>query len=144
MTLVDRVLSWLDQVVAAFQDPDERLEREEYAPEEEERYLPSQAARAVRPMEVLIATPHEYKDARFIVQSLEEGKTVFIRLMEVDDDLGQRILDFVSGAVCLLHGTIELYDGHVLLCAPQTVRIEQGDYEYKVPEMPVFRGINRS
>ncbi len=143
MTLVDRVLAWMDHFLDAFRDPDERLEQEEYSPAEEESHLPSQAARAVRPMEMLICTPHEYKDARFIVQSLEEGKTVFIRLMEVDEDLGQRILDFVSGAVCLLHGTIELYGGNVLLCAPQAVRIEQGEYEYKVPEMPVFRGVSK-
>lgn len=143
MTLVDRVLAWMDRFLDAFRDPDERLENEEYPAAPAERDLPPQAARAVRPMEMLICTPHEYKDARFIVQSLEEGKTVFIRLMEVDEDLGQRILDFVSGAVCLLHGTIELYGGNVLLCAPQAVRIEQREYEYKVPEMPVFRGVSR-
>lgn len=142
MSLMDRVLAWLDRALDAFRDPDDRLENEEY-PEEQGRRLPSQAARAARPLEMLICTPRAYKDARFIVQSMEEGKMVFVRLTEVDEDLGQRILDFVSGAVYLLHGTIELYGGEVLLCTPQTVRVEQGHYEYKVPEMPVFRGVSK-
>ena len=61
--------------------------------------------------------------------------------MEVDEALGQRILDFVSGAVYLLHGSMQLLGSDVLLCTPDTVRVEQGDYQFKVVAMPVFRRV---
>lgn len=142
MTLANRVWAWLNQVMDAFRDPDERWEEEEYPdyPKEEDRAA-SLPVRAARPLETIICTPHEYKDARFVVQSIEEGKVVVLRLMEVDEPLAQRIIDFVSGAVFLLHGTITLYGGDVVLCTPVSVRVEQGDYMHKIPEMPVFRGL---
>ncbi len=135
MGIIRRVRGWLS---AVFADTDEDELEEEERPEGTAASIP---ARAVRPLESLICTPRDYKDARYAVQSLKEGKIVVIRLMEVDESLGQRILDFVSGAVYLLHGSMQLLGDDVLLCTPDTVRVEQGDYQFKVVAMPVFRRV---
>lgn len=135
MGVLGRVRSWLSTV---FADPDEDGLDEELENGDTAASIP---ARAVRPLESLICTPRDYKDARYAVQSLSEGRVVIIRLMEVDEALGQRILDFVSGAVYLLHGSMQLLGSDVLLCTPDTVRVEQGDYQFKVVAMPVFRRV---
>lgn len=136
MGFLGRVRSWLS---AVFADPDEDgLDEEDVERGDAAAAIP---ARAARPLESLICTPRDYKDARYAVQSLSEGRVVVIRLMEVDEALGQRILDFVSGAVYLLHGSMQLLGGDVLLCTPDTVRVEQGDYQFKVVAMPVFRRV---
>lgn len=136
MGIVSRMRGWLS---AFFPDPEEEdWEDEAESREESAAAIP---ARAVHPLESLICTPRDYKDARYAVQSLKEGKIVILRLMEVDEALGQRILDFVSGAVYLLHGGMQLCGGDVLVCTPDTVRVEQGDYQFKVVAMPVFRRV---
>lgn len=134
MGIVSRIRGWLSSLASS--------EEEVWDGEDEEREETAAAipARAARPLESLICTPRDYKDARYAVQSLKEGKIVIVRLMEVDEELGQRILDFVSGAVYLLHGSMQLFGG-VLICTPDTVRVEQGDYQFNVVSMPVFRRV---
>lgn len=134
MGIVSRIRGWWSSLSAA---DDAEWDEEDEDCEETAKAIP---ARAARPLESLICTPRDYKDARYAVQSLKEGKIVIVRLMEVDEALGQRILDFVSGAVYLLHGSMQLFGG-VLICTPDTVRLEQGDYQFNVVSMPVFRRV---
>lgn len=134
MGIVSRIRGWWSSLSAA---DDAEWDEEDGDREETAKAIP---ARAARPLESLICTPRDYKDARYAVQSLKEGKIVIVRLMEVDEALGQRILDFVSGAVYLLHGSMQLFGG-VLICTPDTVRLEQGDYQFNVVSMPVFRRV---
>lgn len=126
-------------VKGLFAAPAPMEDEEEMLREESAASIP---ARAVRPMETLIYTPREYKDARYAVQSLSDGKTVVIRLMETDAETAQRILDFVSGAVYLVHGSMQLVGEEILIAAPSSVRLETGDYQLRLAEMPVFRGFN--
>lgn len=134
MGIFSRLRRWL---TAAFMDPEE--EQPGVAPEEE--MASSIPARAVRPLECLICTPLEFKDARQAVNALAKGQIVVVRLTEVDDGLGQRILDFVSGAVYLLHGSMQFIGSDVAICTPDSVRVEQGDYQFNVVAMPVFRRV---
>lgn len=134
MGIIRRILRWF---ATAFTDPEEET-AEELLEEEAAAPIP---ARAVHPLESLICTPREYRDARRAVEALRDGKIVVIRLMEVDEELGQRILDFVSGAVYLLRGSVEFLGGEILICTPDTVRVEQGAYQFKVVAMPVFRRV---
>lgn len=134
MGIVSRIRGWWSSLSAA---DDAEWDEEDEDREETAKAIP---ARAARPLESLICTPRDYKDARYAVQSLKEGKIVIVRLMEVDEALGQRILDFMSGAVYLLHGSMQFFGG-VLICTPDTVRLEQGDYQFNVVSMPVFRRV---
>lgn len=119
-------------------DPEEEQPKVE-APDEEA--VSSIPARTVRPLECLICTPFEFKDARQAVNALAKGQIVVIRLAEVDESLGQRIIDFVSGAVFLLHGSMQFIGSDVAICTPDSVRVEQGDYQFNVVAMPVFRRV---
>lgn len=129
----------IDGVKGLFAAPAPMEDEEEMLREDSAASIP---ARAVRPMEMLIYTPREYKDARYAVQSLHDGKTVVLRLMETDAETAQRILDFVSGAVYLVRGSMQLVGETILIAAPSSVRLETGDYRLRLAEMPVFRGFN--
>ena len=67
MGVLGRVRSWLS---AVFADPDEDGLDEELENGDTAASIP---ARAVRPLESLICTPRDYKDARYAVQSLTKA-----------------------------------------------------------------------
>ncbi len=94
-------------------------------------------ARAIRPLCISIYAPREFSDARGIAKALDEGRIAIVSLSETDTALAQRITDFVSGAVFLLQGTMQLY-GDVLVCAPNTVRVEKEDFRLGNGDMPIF------
>ncbi len=137
MDLLQRLIAWCREAFS--EPPDTDLDDEAYP---EDRAAPP-PVRALRPMETLICTPRDFKDARYAVQSLEDEKVVIVRLMEVDEDTAQRIIDFISGAVYLLHGSMQLYGETVLLCTPDQVRVEREDFALPVGTMPVFRGLTK-
>lgn len=137
MDILSRLIAWFRENFS--ERPELDLAEETY-PANRASALP---ARAVRPLETLICTPREYRDARYAVQSLHEEKIVLIRLLEVDEETAQRIIDFVSGAVYLLHGSMQLYGSSVLLCTPELVRVEKEDFALHMGEMPVFRGLDQ-
>mgnify|MGYP000629917559 CR=1 FL=1 len=82
-------------------------------------------ARAVRPLDAVIFVPRAYSDARRAVDAMEKGLVVLVVLgSNVDDETASRFVDFMSGAVYLGKGEVELLNGQVLLCAPSAVHIE--------------------
>lgn len=89
---------------------------------------PAAPAHTARPMEAVVCSVREYKDARYAAQSLRDGKVVFILLGDTDEETAQRIIDFVSGAVYLLHGALQMYGNDVVLCTPESVQIRHMDY----------------
>lgn len=137
MDLLQRLIAWCQEAFS--EPPDTDLDGDAY-PEDLAAPTP---VRALRPMETLICTPREFKDARYAVQSLNDKKVVLVRLIDVDEDTAQRIIDFISGAVYLLHGSMQLFGETVLLCTPEDVRVEREDFALPIGTMPVFRGLDR-
>ena len=73
-------------------------------------------ARAVRPLDAVIFVPRAYSD-----------------------ETASRFVDFMSGAVYLGKGEVELLNGQVLLCAPSAVHIEM-DSLPRLTGIPLWRG----
>ena len=97
-------------------------------------------ARAVRPLDAVIFVPRAYSDARRVVDAMEKGLVVLVVLGgNVDDETASRFVDFVSGAVYLGKGELELLNGQVLLCTPPAVHIEM-DSLPRFTEVPSWRG----
>ena len=80
-------------------------------------------ARAVRPLD-----------------AMEKGLVVLVVLgSNVDDETASSFVDFMSGAVYLGKGEVELLNGQVLLCAPSAVHIEM-DSLPRLTGIPLWRG----
>ncbi len=134
-----------------FQDPDEDFEEDARWEDEEDlpeaavlprqreslpppRMTKREAPRAVRtktPLSILVSTPREFSDVRSAARALQEGKIVVVRLAEADEALSQRITDFLSGAVFLVGGAMQLI-GDVLVATPETVRTETDDFQNRM------------
>lgn len=74
-------------------------------------------------MRVLIYKPVSYEDTQSIIDNLKERKPIIVNLDELDTDVAQRILDFISGAVYALNGNIRKAARNIFVVAPHNVDV---------------------
>ena len=72
---------------------------------------------------VVIMNPENFEDAREITEHLKNKKPVVINLIELEKEFAQRILDFLSGAVCALDGSIQKVAQGIFVVAPNNVDV---------------------
>lgn len=71
--------------------------------------------------------PRFYNEARTIGEQYREGNPVIINLTDMDESERKRLVDFSSGLVFGLHGTIERVTSKVFLLSPANVRVSSED-----------------
>lgn len=76
-------------------------------------------------MQMLLFQPCSLEEAEAIIDSLKARKPVVMNLDELDVELGQRILDFVGGAVYSLGGDIRKVARSIFVVAPSNVDVSQ-------------------
>lgn len=83
--------------------------------------MPNTASR----MQMLLFQPCSLEEAECIIDNLKARKPVIMNLDELDVELGQRILDFVGGAVYSLNGDIKKVARSIFVVAPANVDVAQ-------------------
>lgn len=71
--------------------------------------------------------PRFYNEARTIGEQYRDGNPVIINLTDMDESERKRLVDFASGLVFGLHGTIERVTSKVFLLSPANVRVSSED-----------------
>ncbi len=111
-------------------DEEENFYEDEY--EEEEQRLPKRKQGKVvglpnpaNKMRMLVFQPSSYEEAECIIDNLKARKPVIMNLDELEIELGQRILDFVGGAVYSLNGDIKKVARSIFVVAPSNVDVSQ-------------------
>ncbi|MDI3270338.1 MAG: cell division protein SepF [Bacillota bacterium] len=98
------------------------------APAEARRYgsLISLAGGQGRAMNVrvVIWRPESFDEVQSMVDRLREGAQLLVNLEGVDRALSQRLVNFLSGSVYALGGSMQKVSGHVMVFAPQGVQID--------------------
>ncbi len=113
-------------------EEDEGFYEEEVDELEEQRYakrnkqpkvvgLPNSASK----MRMLVFQPSSYEEAECIIDNLKARKPVIMNLDDLEVELGQRILDFVGGAVYSLNGDIKKVARSIFVVAPSNVDVAQ-------------------
>ena len=75
-----------------------------------------------------VSKPTAFTDCQDISDILVGGTAVVINLEDFDDELAQRIMDFVSGTVYAINGTLNTIAKRIYLVSPESVTIS-GDVE---------------
>ncbi|HBU11885.1 MAG TPA: cell division protein SepF [Clostridiales bacterium] len=83
---------------------------------------------------VLIYKPVSYEDTQSIIDNLKEKKPIVMNLDELEVDVAQRILDFVSGAVYALSGNIRKAARNIFVVAPYNVDVSTNSTDGAMPE----------
>ena len=78
-------------------------------------------------LKVVVVQPISYNDASEIAIHLKSKKPVVVNLEKLDKKVAPRIIDFLSGAVFALDGSMKKVSSHILLVVPNTIGI-MGDF----------------
>lgn len=74
-------------------------------------------------MKMMLYQPLSYKDTQNIIDNLRNSKPIIVNLENLEKDMQQRVLDFLSGAVYALSGSIHKVSKGIFVLAPQNVDI---------------------
>ncbi len=78
-------------------------------------------------LKVVVIQPTNYQDAQEIADHLKSKKPVVVNLEKLDRDIAVKIVNFLSGAVYALGGSMQKISNGILLLAPYNVGI-MGDF----------------
>ncbi len=131
--VLDKLLNIIGLESTTVEDED-REEEDYYEEEEIELFQESRKAKGkkaglvdIRNIpsygKVVVYQPVSYDDTQNIVDNLKERKPVIINLETLDIELAQRVLDFISGAVYALGGTIQKVARGIFVIAPRNIDI---------------------
>ena len=72
-------------------------------------------------MEVVVASPETFEEAREISQHIKDKKPVIINFEFVEHGIAQRITDFLCGCCCAMDGNIQRITDKIFMIAPDNV-----------------------
>ena len=73
---------------------------------------------------LVVFEPRSFDDVQAIAAHLREGRPVVLTLKATDRETARRIVDFLSGTVYALDGTMRRVDDDIFLCAPSGVDVQ--------------------
>ncbi len=79
------------------------------------------------PYRISTFQPVAYNDIQKIGERYREGFPVIMNLTEMDDKSAMRLIDFASGLIFGLHGSIEKVTNKVFLLSPSNVEVSAED-----------------
>ncbi|MFD0588047.1 cell division protein SepF [Paenibacillus sp. GCM10027627] len=138
MSVMNRIINFF-----GLQEEEEVVERErvsqieeqehETSPFETRRNLKQQQAvsgsnvvsiHSQKNVRVVLSEPRSYDEAQEIADHLRSRRAIVVNLQRVRSDLALRIVDFLSGTVYALNGSISKLGPHIFLCTPDSVEIQ--------------------
>lgn len=84
---------------------------------------------------MILLEPRAYSESHQITDYLKKRNTVVINLKRVTPDQGKRIIDFVSGTIYALSGTMQKLGDGIFLCTPKNISV-QGKMTEEETEKP--------
>ena len=72
---------------------------------------------------IIIYYPKTPEDVMVLIKHLKMNNPAVVNLDNLDENTAQRILDFLSGAVCALSGSAHRISGNMFLLSPKGVEI---------------------
>ena len=92
---------------------------------------------ATTQLKVVVLQPTTYNDATEIAGHLKEKKPVVVNLEKLDKETARKIVDFLSGAVYALDGSMQKVANGILLIVPYTMGI-MGDFSDELKTHALF------
>ncbi|MBR0105131.1 MAG: cell division protein SepF [Firmicutes bacterium] len=121
-----------EDVVEIGEESGRRMSQRDYEPD----YQPEQAApkpfgvirkRATiknnGQLQVFIASPDDYDKSQEISDYLKARRPVVVNLEKVEYPVAQRIMDFLSGTIYALEGSIQRVTNNIFVLAPDNIEI---------------------
>lgn len=82
-----------------------------------------QAMDGATSMKMILFQPLTFEESQMIVDNLRARKPVIVNMVDLDRELTQRLIDFMSGAVYALNGTIRRVSYGIFVIVPSNITI---------------------
>ena len=101
------------------------VEQEEESPSLSEYEQPKSKAINSLPgdTKMVLFEPRSFDEAEEVAKRLKENKAAVVNLHKLQRDYAQRTIDFLTGVIFALDGTIQKIGHNVILCAPRNVAV---------------------
>lgn len=73
---------------------------------------------------MVLFEPRSFEEAEVIAQHLKSRRAAVVNLHRLQRDYAQRTIDFLTGVVFALDGTIQKIGHNVILCTPRTIGVD--------------------
>ena len=84
--------------------------------------------------QMVVFEPRAYSESQQIADYLKKRNTVVVNLKRVTPDQGKRIIDFVSGCLYAIGGTMQKLGDGIFLCAPKNINVQGKMTEEEEPK----------
>ncbi len=107
-----------------FKDPDDEI----IAGSEEEFYNVSESEALAEAdksgNKMILLEPRAYSESQQIADHLKNRNSVVVNLKRVTSDQAKRIIDFLSGCIYAIGGTMQKIGVGIYLCTPKNVNVQ--------------------
>ncbi|MHB8158886.1 MAG: cell division protein SepF [Desulfocucumaceae bacterium] len=131
----------MDKVLGIMGFEEENLEMDEERSQEtrfrdEEEAVPASKRKgqvlnlhAQRQLKVVVAEPRTFEDVQGLADNLKNRRPVVVNLEKADAELAKRVVDFISGVIYALNGSLQKVGSGIFLIVPSNMDIssEIGD-----------------
>lgn len=112
--------------VAPIDDDEETIEFTEEEAKSISEYEQPQTkgvARIATDTKMVLFEPRSFDEAEEVARHLKEKRAAVVNLHRLQRDYAQRTIDFLTGVVFALDGTIQKIGHNVILCTPRTIGV---------------------
>ena len=89
-------------------------------------------------LELIIRQPSRFEDSQEICDLLKQERAIIVNLENIEPELAQKMMDFISGAIYALDAKIHQISGAIFCISPAKVDIS-GDYFAMISETTGFK-----
>ena len=90
----------------------------------EDEFYEEQKEDVAKGNEMILIEPRAYSESQQIAEHLKKRNSVVVNLKRVTSDQAKRIIDFLSGCVYAIGGTMQKVGVGIYLCAPNNVNVQ--------------------
>jgi len=109
----------------------EELETEEYGENESDSPIQSQSRRGTvvslhtqKHLRLVLSEPERYDDSQIIADHLRSRRPVVVNLHRLSHEQAVRVIDFLSGTVYAIAGSMQKIGSNIFLCAPDNIDVQ--------------------
>ncbi len=85
--------------------------------------------RQAKPYTMVVVNPKVFNDCEKIADHLKQSRPVVMNMEQTDQDIAQRVVDYVQGVMYALDGNIDRVSESIYLCAPNNMSVSRENYE---------------
>ncbi len=129
MGVMNRFMNFL-----GLQDEEERVEKDNVYDSGEEQESGAGELRKIKnnvvslhsqkSSKLVLCEPRNYEETQDIADHLRSRRAILVNLQRVRPDQAMRIVDFLSGTVYALNGSISKVGPNIFVCTPDSVEIQ--------------------